>query len=276
MKITIASGKGGTGKTTFATNLAWTLAQAGQNIQLMDADVEEPNAHLFLNPDFEEMQPVHVKKPIWNEELCTDCGACAEACTYNALAVVNGKVLVFNELCHACGVCSHVCPTNALTEQPFEMGKVRIAPTSAGFFFADGLLNVGEPSAANVVKALNKMVNPDAVRIMDAAPGTGCPVVEAVEGADVDRHCCQPLGQRKRPDLGLCQGNRPSHPWKNPVQARICGDLFKRPNHCRGLPRTAGQPKIDLRKHPAAEGHRSPDRTGSGGHRCCRQAGAYL
>ena len=185
MKITIASGKGGTGKTTFAVNLAWILAQAGQNIQLMDADVEEPNAHLFLNPDFEETQPVHVKKPVWNEELCTGCGKCAEACAYNALAVVNGKVLVFNELCHACGVCSHVCPTNALTEQPFEMGKVRIAPTSAGFFFADGLLNVGEPSAPNVVKALNKMVNPDAVCIMDAAPGTGCPVVEAVEGADV-------------------------------------------------------------------------------------------
>ncbi|MEN7973759.1 MAG: P-loop NTPase, partial [Verrucomicrobiota bacterium] len=185
MKITIASGKGGTGKTTFSTNLAWTLAQAGQNIQLMDADVEEPNAHLFLNPDFEETQPVHVKKPVWNEELCTSCGACAEACTYNALAVVNGKVLVFNELCHACGVCSHVCPSGAIKEEPFEMGKMRIAPETKGLFFADGLLNVGEPSAPTVVKALNKMIDPDAVCIMDAAPGTGCPVVEAVEGADV-------------------------------------------------------------------------------------------
>ncbi|MEN8254910.1 MAG: P-loop NTPase [Verrucomicrobiota bacterium] len=185
MKITVASGKGGTGKTTFSTNLAWTLAQAGQKIQLMDADVEEPNAHLFLDPEFETEQPVHVQKPVWNADLCTDCGACAEACTYNALAAVNGKVLVFNELCHACGVCSHVCPAGALTEKPFAMGRVRVAPATSGLFFADGLLNVGEPSAPTVVKALNKMIDPDAVCIMDAAPGTGCPVVEAVDGADV-------------------------------------------------------------------------------------------
>ncbi len=185
MKIAIASGKGGTGKTTFSTNLAWTLTQVGHKTQLMDADVEEPNGHLFLNPDFETEQPVHVKKPVWDADRCTGCGACAEACTFNALAVVKGKVLIFNELCHACGVCSHVCPEKALTEQPFEMGRTRIAPNAKGLFFADGLLNVGEPSAPNVIKALNKRVDPDAICIMDAAPGTGCPVVEAVSGADV-------------------------------------------------------------------------------------------
>jgi len=185
MKITIASGKGGTGKTTFATNLAWSLAKADKRVQLLDADVEEPNDHLFLNPNFEAEKPVYVQKPVWDADLCTGCGACADACTYNALAVVNSKVLIFNELCHACGVCSYVCPTGAMTERPFELGKVRIAPKTKGFFFADGLLNVGEPSAPSVVKALNQLTNPEAICIMDAAPGTGCPVVEAVEGADV-------------------------------------------------------------------------------------------
>jgi len=185
MKITIASGKGGTGKTTFAVNMAWSLAQAGKNIQLMDGDVEEPNSHLFLNPAFSETKPVHVPKPIWNESTCEGCGICAEACTFNALAAVNGKVLIFNELCHACGVCSQVCPTGSLTEQPFEMGRVRIAPDTGGLFFADGLLNIGEPSAPTVIKELNRLIDPEAICIMDAAPGTGCPVVEAVEGADV-------------------------------------------------------------------------------------------
>jgi MinD superfamily P-loop ATPase len=185
MKITIASGKGGTGKTTFSVNLAWSLAQAGKNIQLMDGDVEEPNSHLFLNPTFTETKPVHVLKPIWNESTCEGCGICAEACTFNALAAVNGTVLIFNELCHACGVCSQVCPTGSLTEQPFEMGQVRIAPNTGGLFFADGLLNIGEPSAPTVIKELNRLIDPKALCIMDAAPGTGCPVVEAVEGADV-------------------------------------------------------------------------------------------
>jgi MinD superfamily P-loop ATPase len=185
MKIAIASGKGGTGKTTFATNLAWSLVQAGRTVQFMDADVEEPNGHLFLRPNFETEFPVHVPKPIWNADKCTGCGICAEACQFNALAAVNGKVLVFNELCHACGVCSQVCPSGALTEEPFEMGRVRVAPHTAGLFFADGLLNVGEPSAPNVIKALNQRVDPEAICIMDAAPGTGCPVVEVVAGADV-------------------------------------------------------------------------------------------
>jgi len=185
MKITIASGKGGTGKTTFAVNLAWALAHNGATVQLLDADVEEPNSHLFVHPDFSEERDVKVLKPVWDQEKCTGCGIAAEACQYNALAVVNGKVLIFNELCHACGVCTNACPEGALTEQPHTMGKVRIDPDSGNFFFADGLLNVGEPSAPTVIKELKQTINPDAISIIDAAPGTGCPVVEAVDGADV-------------------------------------------------------------------------------------------
>ena len=185
MKIVVASGKGGTGKTTFATNLAWCLRQKNRSVRLLDADVEEPNAHLFLNPSFADEKPVEVPKPVWDAERCTGCGACAEACKFNALAVVNSKVILFNELCHACGVCSQVCPSHALTEVPFRMGRLRLAPETDGIFFADGLLNLGEPSAPAVVKALNELIAPDAVCIMDAAPGTGCPVVEALKGADV-------------------------------------------------------------------------------------------
>jgi MinD superfamily P-loop ATPase len=165
--------------------LAWSLAQAGKTVQLMDGDVEEPNSHLFLKPDFSKTQPVYVPKPVWDSEKCTHCGLCAEACTFNAIAAVNKTVLIFNELCHACGVCSQVCPSGALTEQAFEMGQVRIAPDTQGLYFSDGLLNIGEPSAPTVIKELNQLVDFEAICIMDAAPGTGCPVVEAVEGADV-------------------------------------------------------------------------------------------
>jgi MinD superfamily P-loop ATPase len=185
VKISIASGKGGTGKTTFSVNLAWALASAGHRVQLLDGDVEEPNAHLFVQPTFTEERDVKVRKPVWDAEKCTGCGICAKACTYNALAVVKGKVLIFNELCHACGVCSQVCPEGALREEPFVMGKVRMAPDCGAFFFADGLLNVGEASAPTVVKELKRSIDLEAISILDAAPGTGCPVVEAVDGADV-------------------------------------------------------------------------------------------
>ena len=100
MIITVASGKGGTGKTTFAVNLSYALAQRGENARLLDCDVEEPNDHLFVKPDFTEETDVSVLKPVWQEEKCTGCGKCAEACNYNAIAVVKGKALIFNELCH--------------------------------------------------------------------------------------------------------------------------------------------------------------------------------
>ncbi len=185
MIITVASGKGGTGKTTFAVNLAYALAGKGERVRLLDCDVEEPNDHLFVKPDFTEESDVTVLKPVWNEEKCTGCGECADACNYNAIAVVKGKVLVFNELCHACGACSYLCPENALTEKPVAVGKVRASPGNHPFFFAHGLLNIGESLAPNVVQTVKTHVEPETVNILDASPGTACPVVKAVEGADV-------------------------------------------------------------------------------------------
>jgi len=184
MVITIASGKGGTGKTTFAVNLAYALAQRGDNVRLLDCDVEEPNDHLFVRPEFTEEKPVTVPKPVWDQIKCTACGKCADACHYNAIAVVKGKVLIFNELCHSCGVCSYVCPEGALSDRDATIGIVQAAPGHQPFHFAHGLLNIGEALAPNVVRAVKKHLDPMVITIIDASPGTACPVVEAVAGAD--------------------------------------------------------------------------------------------
>lgn len=183
MIIAVASGKGGTGKTTFTTNTAWALGRAGHQVQVLDADVEEPNGHLFVDTGTLSETPVYSLKPVWESSACTSCGACVEACTYNALAQVNGQIMVFNELCHACGVCSHVCPTGALSEHPHEIGVVRSAANHTPFFFADGRLHVGEPSAPSVIRALKQQHQTEGITLIDAAPGTGCPVVESVNGA---------------------------------------------------------------------------------------------
>jgi MinD superfamily P-loop ATPase len=185
MIITIASGKGGTGKTTFSVNLAYALSQTGQEVRLLDCDVEEPNDHLFVNPTFTQEEPVHVLKPVWDKEKCTGCGKCAEACNYNAIAVVKGKVLIFNELCHSCGACAYVCPEKAISETQVQIGKVQIAPENKPFLFGHGLLNVGEALAPAVVKQVKTYIKPDAINILDSSPGTACPVVEAVDGSDV-------------------------------------------------------------------------------------------
>ncbi|NLZ64090.1 MAG: P-loop NTPase [Lentisphaerae bacterium] len=193
MIITVASGKGGTGKTTFAVNLAYALARreqqkaadAQKKVRLLDCDVEEPNDYLFVRPDFSEEVPVKVAKPVWDASKCTACGKCAEVCNYNAIAVIKKKVLIFNELCHSCGACAWVCPAKALTEQQAEIGKVQAADGPAPFFFAHGLLNVGESLSPTVVRAVKQYLDKDAINIIDASPGTACAVVAALQGADV-------------------------------------------------------------------------------------------
>jgi MinD superfamily P-loop ATPase len=185
MIIAVASGKGGTGKTTFSVNLAQALAQNGASVQLLDCDVEEPNDHLFVQPQFSHSEPVQVDKPVWDEATCIGCGRCAQACRFNALAFIKQQVLLFSELCHACGVCSWVCPVDAFTEQPVEVGRIEAAPDHEPYAFAHGILNIGEAMAPAVIRRLKRRIRPEAINILDASPGTSCPVVETLDGADV-------------------------------------------------------------------------------------------
>ncbi|HOG07381.1 MAG TPA: P-loop NTPase [Syntrophales bacterium] len=185
MKITVASGKGGTGKTTFCVNLAYALAERGERIRLLDCDVEEPNDHLFVRPKFDEQRSVEALRPVWIEDLCTGCGDCAAACRYNAMAVIKGNVLIFNELCHACGLCSLVCPEKALIDKPSPIGTIEISSQNQPFFFAHGTLNIGEVMAPAIIRKVKTLIDPEAINLIDASPGTSCPVVETVDGVDV-------------------------------------------------------------------------------------------
>ena len=183
MQITIASGKGGTGKTTVAVNLALSLFEQEPG-QFLDCDVEEPNAHIFLKPRIERVRSVEIMHPEVDEALCDQCGVCAEACEFNAIAAIGNKVLVFKELCHGCGLCHMVCPTGAIREVPHELGVVE-SGTARQFPFYHGLLNIGEAVAPPIIHVLKKEIDPERPAILDAPPGTGCPTIAALHGADL-------------------------------------------------------------------------------------------
>lgn len=185
MRISVASGKGGTGKTTVAANLARALYESGLSVTFLDCDVEEPNAHIFLNPQLYQVEPVISKLPSVDRERCVGCRRCVEFCVYNALALVGGKVIVFPELCHSCGGCALVCPVDAISEVDREIGIVEM-----GYAYEmpvlDGVLKVGEAIAPPVIKAVKRKGEefPAYVTIIDAPPGTACPMVESVKGSD--------------------------------------------------------------------------------------------
>ena len=186
MRIAVASGKGGTGKTTVATSLATSLAAhpAWTRPSLIDCDVEAPNAHLFLKPTITHRQDVAILIPQVNETSCTHCGKCATVCQYHAIAVLGKWVLVFPQLCHGCGSCTAMCPEHAISEIPNVIGILERGSAPSGISFARGVMNIGEPMA--VIRQLKKWITlpSDQVVIIDAPPGTSCPVVEALRGVD--------------------------------------------------------------------------------------------
>ncbi|NLO32909.1 MAG: P-loop NTPase [Candidatus Hydrogenedentes bacterium] len=181
MNIVIASGKGGTGKTTVAVNLASVLETS---TAYLDCDVEEPNGHLFLKAKLHHSKPAPIRVPVVDEALCTGCGECVEACRFNALACVGKTVLVFNTLCHGCGGCTLACPENAITEVPHPIGVVETG-TAGTIQFIQGRLNVGAIMSPPLIRAV-KAEAPDVdVVLYDAPPGTSCPVITTLRGADV-------------------------------------------------------------------------------------------
>ncbi len=180
MIISIASGKGGTGKTTVATNLAFSL---GKNVQIMDCDVEEPNSHLFLNPDIKEKQAVIAPIPLIDLEKCTYCKKCMEICRFGAIAVVGKKVITFPELCHSCGGCMAVCPEDAIAENDRELGDIEKGNIQ-DISFIHGRLKVGQVMSPPIIKKIRTLANDEMVNIIDAPPGTSCPVIAAMNGVD--------------------------------------------------------------------------------------------
>ena len=194
MVISIISGKGGTGKTTIAVNLAAAylldIQDSKENsLLLLDCDVEEPNAALFLNPEFDCNESVHQPIPVFDEQLCTHCGRCAEVCRYHAIAVTKEKLIFFSELCHACGSCVLNCPDGAITETQVEVGVIQHG-WAEKIEFAHGRLNIGQPSSVPIIrhmkaKFITNNDHPPTITIIDSSPGVTCPVVASLHGSDI-------------------------------------------------------------------------------------------
>ncbi len=186
MKIAIASGKGGTGKTTLSTNLAMLMAQT-EPIVLVDLDVEEPNSGLFIHGEIVHEEAKNKMIPVWHEENCSLCGNCQKVCNFNAILKMGSKIMVFPELCHGCYACSELCPESALPMIPKKMGELKHSINN-NLNFVESRLDIGEEQAVPLIKQTHKYIDErfagDVIRIYDSPPGTSCPVIEATKDAD--------------------------------------------------------------------------------------------
>lgn len=180
MIISVASGKGGTGKTTISTNLAVSI---DRRAKLLDCDVEEPNAQLFIKPEINEKEIVYTMIPEIDETLCDGCRKCAEICRFNALTVVGKKVIVFPELCHSCGGCVVVCPENAVGEGSRELGVIETG-TKDKLTFIQGTMRIGEAMSPPLIRKVRSKIEENDLAIIDAPPGTSCPVITAMKDTD--------------------------------------------------------------------------------------------
>lgn len=179
MIVSVASGKGGTGKTSVAVNMALSIS----NVQLLDCDVEAPNAYLLLHHNMYRTEPVCISVPHINEELCDHCGECSKFCQYNALFTSSEKILFFPELCHSCGGCTLACPRQAIAEEKRRIGTLKFGAVGE-LKLVYGELDVGEPMAVPLIKAVKKQIENDKNVIIDAPVGTSCPVIETVREGD--------------------------------------------------------------------------------------------
>jgi MinD superfamily P-loop ATPase len=180
MVIAVASGKGGTGKTTVSVNMARAF---GAPVQLLDCDVEEPNAHLFLRSSIVESREVTIPVPCIDEFLCDGCGECSRFCEYNAIVALNSRAIVFPDLCHGCGGCAMVCPRNAIVETERRIGSIDKL-RSEHIVLIQGCLDVGVPTAPPLIRAVKARLSADTPAILDAPPGTSCPVVTTLRSVD--------------------------------------------------------------------------------------------
>lgn len=183
LTIAVASGKGGTGKTTVSASLACAAADAGYKASYLDCDVEEPNGHLFLRPSINHSHLVGIPVPVVDPEKCVACGSCGEICQYSAIVCINKNVLTFDKMCHGCGGCSLVCPTGAITEKSRDIGVVETG-SSGKVRFCHGKLNVGEALSPPLIKAVRSTGQDGGLSIIDASPGASCPVIAAIKSVD--------------------------------------------------------------------------------------------